>query len=48
MQVRSATMKSAFDDSEQYVLTDLGRQFVHYAMNELAPRITFQSGSATA
>ena len=45
VQVRSATVKSAFDHTEQYVLTDLGRQFVHYAMNELAPRITFQSSS---
>jgi hypothetical protein len=35
-------MKSAFDDEEQYVLTELGRQFVHYAMNELVPRIEFQ------
>ena len=34
-------MKSAFDDEEQYVLTELGRQFVHYAMNELVPRIAF-------
>jgi hypothetical protein len=42
-------MKSAFDDEEEYVLTELGRQFVHYAMNELAPRIEFYGGeSATA
>lgn len=34
-------MKSAFGDEEEYVLTDLGSQFVHYAMNELAPRIEF-------
>lgn len=39
----SATVKSAFDDTELYVLTELGKQFVHYAMNELAPRITFDS-----
>lgn len=26
------TMKSAFDDKEQYVLTDLGKQFVHYTL----------------
>ncbi len=37
----SRTMVSAFDRNEQYELTDLGRQFVHYAMNELAPRLTF-------
>lgn len=36
-------MKSAFDTGEQYVLTDLGNQFVHYAMNELAPRIEFRA-----
>jgi hypothetical protein len=34
--------KSAFDDEEQYVLTELGRQFVHYAMNELVPRVEFK------
>lgn len=39
--VRDGRMKSAFDDDEQYVLTELGQQFVHYAMNELAPRIEF-------
>jgi len=33
------TMKSAFDDREQYELTELGEQFVHYAMNELVPRM---------
>jgi len=33
------TMKSAFDDREQYELTELGQQFVHYAMNELVPRV---------
>lgn len=31
--------KSAFDDEEQYVLTELGKQFVHYTMNEIVPRI---------
>lgn len=35
----SRVMKSAFDDSEQYELTELGRQFVHYTMNEIVPRI---------
>lgn len=34
-------MKSAFDNEERYVLTGLGTQFVHYAMNELTPRIEF-------
>ena len=35
----SRLVKSAFDDSEQYELTELGRQFVHYTMNEVVPRI---------
>lgn len=38
---RDSRMKSAFDEEEDYVLTELGKQFVHYAMNELAPRIEF-------
>lgn len=37
--VGSRTMKSAFDDAEQYELTELGSQFVHYTMNEVVPRI---------
>jgi len=35
----STVMESAFEDSKQYVLTELGRQFVHYTMNEVVPRI---------
>jgi hypothetical protein len=31
-------MKSAFDDEEQYELTDLGQQFVYYAMTDLRAR----------
>lgn len=38
---KTNTIKSAFDLEELYELTSLGRQFVHYAMNELAPRIDF-------
>jgi hypothetical protein len=34
-------MKSAFDDEEQYELTGLGEQFVHYAMTNLPPKILF-------
>ena len=45
---RDDRMKSAFDDQDEYVLTDLGSQFVHYAMNELVPRITFQEEEETA
>jgi len=32
-------MESAFEDSKGYVLTELGKQFVHYAMNEVVPRL---------
>lgn len=33
---------SAFDESEGYELTGLGKQFVHYAMSELPLKIEFQ------
>lgn len=42
----SAVMESPFEDSKQYVLTELGKQFVHYSMNELVTRI--ESGDATS
>lgn len=35
----SNTMESAFEDSKPYVLTELGKQFVHYTMNELVSRL---------
>ena len=34
---------SAFDESEGYDLTELGQQFVHYAMSELPLKIEFQN-----
>jgi hypothetical protein len=34
-------MKSAFDNEEQYELTALGEQFVHYAMTEVPPKLDF-------
>lgn len=37
----SPYMKSSFDDKDQYVLTDLGEQFIHYVMNELVLRVEF-------
>ncbi len=37
----SKTMKSAFDEEELYELTELGQQFVHYAMTELSVRIEY-------
>jgi hypothetical protein len=43
----STTMESAFEDTKGYELTELGQQFVHYAMTDLPLRIEFpQNGSA--
>ena len=36
-----STLKSAFDEKELYVLTELGQQFIHYAMTDLPVRIEF-------
>ena len=38
----SRTMESAFEGSKPYILTELGKQFVHYTMTELVPRIDTQ------
>lgn len=38
----SREMKSAFDRKEKYELTDLGQQFVHYAMTDLPLRIEYK------
>lgn len=35
-------MKSAFDDDEQYELTAIGEQFIHYAMTDLPPKLQFK------
>lgn len=35
--------KSAFDESEPYELTELGKQFVHYAMTDLPLKIAAQA-----
>jgi hypothetical protein len=35
----SGTMRSAFDDKEAYVLTEMGKQFVHYTMNDVVMRV---------
>jgi hypothetical protein len=45
----SNVLKSAFDEEEEYELTELGKQFVHYAMTELTQRIgyTFHSGATS-
>ena len=37
----SRTLISAFDEEEPYELTELGQQFVHYAMTELTSRIAY-------
>jgi hypothetical protein len=36
---------SAFDEQDGYDLTELGRQFVHYAMTELPPKIEFKTAA---
>jgi hypothetical protein len=33
------TMESSFEDTKPYILTELGKQFVHYAMSEVVRRI---------
>jgi hypothetical protein len=38
-QKNAQTMESAFEGTKQYLLTGLGKQFVHYTMNELVQRI---------
>lgn len=39
--------KSAFDESEPYELTELGKQFVHYAMTDLPLKIAAQSAASS-
>jgi hypothetical protein len=39
--VTSSTVESAFEDTKGYELTELGQQFVHYAMTDLPLRIAF-------
>ncbi len=36
---KSATYKSVFDNTDQYELTELGKQFVHYTMTEVVTKI---------
>lgn len=43
---KKLTLESAFEDNKPYELTKLGTQFVHYAMNELVPRIGAASSVA--
>jgi hypothetical protein len=39
------TLESAFEDTKPYVLTALGKEFVHYTMNEIVHRITGETGA---
>lgn len=39
----SRILASAFDDEKEYELTELGRQFIFYTMNELVPRLAATS-----
>ena len=41
------TMESAFEDSKSYVLTELGKQFVHYTMTEVVQRIAGTTEQST-
>ncbi|ULO25088.1 hypothetical protein [Methylocystis sp. SB2] len=41
-QPASNTVESAFEDTKGYELTELGQQFVHYAMSDLPIRIEFK------
>jgi hypothetical protein len=43
----SKTLASAFDEDDQYVLTELGQQFVHYAMTDLPTRIEYKYNPPT-
>lgn len=38
-QSRSPVLESAFENTKPYELTGLGKQFVHYVMDEVAPQI---------
>lgn len=44
----STTVESAFEDTKGYELTELGQQFVHYAMTDLPFRIDFKRDTAAA
>jgi hypothetical protein len=41
-------VKSAFDDADGYELTQLGQQFVHYAMTDLPLKLNYQPTGASA
>jgi hypothetical protein len=39
----SRVMTSAFEDDKEYELTELGKQFVHYTMHEIVPKLASPS-----
>ncbi len=43
----TTTLESPFEDTKQYVLTEMGSQFVHYTMNELVARLGGSVGTET-
>lgn len=47
-QPRSDTMESSFEDTKPYELTALGKQFVHYTMSEIIPRLEGETNSDRA
>ena len=44
-QVGARPMKSAFDGTDQYELTALGQQFIHYAMTDLPLKISYSAAA---
>jgi hypothetical protein len=46
--IASSTVESAFEDTKGYELTELGHQFVHYAMTDLPSRIEFKQNNEAA
>jgi len=44
---RNPYRTSAFDDEKEYEITELGRWFVHYTMNEIVPKLTQGETSST-
>jgi hypothetical protein len=36
-------MESAFEDTKPYVLTELGKEFIHYVLNDVVQRVEGQS-----
>jgi hypothetical protein len=44
----SRVMKSAFDNKERYELTELGKQFVHYVLSDVVPRLGGDSGAGSS